>query len=162
MNPGIHELVDSSSYYIILHIDSGIDNTWFNTRYRFATRDIARSFVNQVYDMDDVMASEMIFFETVYFPTYSRPKYDNIVSAMEDLSACIYYCKHYDTNTAYKYKYAVNEESGEIFTILSLRKENARLRNENMTLKKTISVATTKHRKIERLFISKEKEAYDK
>ena len=84
--------------------------------------------------MDDVMASEIVLFETVYFSTYSRPKYDNIESAIEDLKECIHYCKHYDmeVDTLYPYKYAVNEEGSETFTILMLRKENARLLNENM------------------------------
>ena len=134
MNLNENGLVDSSSYYIILHINSGVDNTWFNTRYRFVTRYIARSFAKYVYEMDDVMASEIVLFETVYFSTYSRPKYDNIESAIEDLKDCIHYCKHYDmeVDTLYPYKYAVNEEGSETFTILMLRKENARLLNENM------------------------------
>ena len=118
-----YERVDSSSYYILLHIDCDTPGTCFNTRYRFTTKELAHKFMQYVYTLDNVMASDMIYFETVYLPTYSRPKYDRLEYAIDDLSDCIYYCNNYSTYNTYKYKYAVNEESIETFTILQLRKK---------------------------------------
>lgn len=120
-NSSCYELVDSSSYYVILHIDSDTPGTCFNTRYRFTTKDFARQFLQYVYTLDTVMASDMIYFETVYLPTFSRPKYGRLEDAVSDLSDCIYYCNHYSTYE-YPYKYMVNEESSETYTILQLRK----------------------------------------
>lgn len=117
-----YELADSSSYYILLHIDCDTPGTCFNTRYRFTTKELARKFMQYVYTLDNVMASDMIYFETVYLPAFSRPKYDRLDRAIEDLSKCIYYCNNYSTYE-YPYKFMVNEEAIETFDILQLRKK---------------------------------------
>ena len=120
--PGCYELAESSSYYVKLHIDSDTPGICFNTRYRFTQKVLAQQFLQYVYNMDTVMATDMIYFEAVYLPAFSRPKYDRIEDAVADLSNCIYYCNHYSTYDTYAYKYMVNEEYSETFTILQLRK----------------------------------------
>jgi hypothetical protein len=118
-----YELADSSSYYILLHIESDTPSTGFNTRYRFTMKYLAQQFMQYIYTLDNVMSSDMIYFETVYLPAFSRPKYDRLDPAIEDVIDCIYYCHNYSTYDTYKYKYTVNEEHIETFVILQLRKK---------------------------------------